>query len=162
MQIAGNCVVSIHYTLTSTEGEILDTSDGRDPLVYLHGADNIIPGLESALLGKSAGDSVETTVQPEDGYGPVNEEMIQTVPRDAFGGVDKIEPGMEFEASDEEGGQQMIVVTAVGENEVTVDGNHPLAGQVLNFAVSVEDVRAATEEEIAHGHAHGPEGHHHH
>ncbi|MBT3343797.1 MAG: peptidylprolyl isomerase [Gemmatimonadetes bacterium] len=162
MQIAANSVVSIQYTLTNDAGETLDTSDGREPLMYLHGAGNIIPGLEKELLGKSVGDSLEVTVQPEEGYGQINDEMIQTVPRDAFGGVDKIEPGMQFEASDEDGGTQMIVVTAVEGDNVTVDGNHPLAGEVLHFAVTVEEIREASEEEVTHGHAHGPEGHGHH
>ena len=163
MQIAEKCVVSIQYKLSDDEGEVLDSSEDGEPLVYLHGADNIIPGLEKELTGKQVGDSLKVTIQPEEGYGAVNEEMIQTVERSAFEGVDKIEPGMRFEAaSEEEGETQLIVVVEVTDDEVTVDGNHPLAGEVLHFEVTVDEVREATEEELTHGHAHGPGGHHHH
>jgi FKBP-type peptidyl-prolyl cis-trans isomerase SlyD len=163
VQIAEKCVVSIQYKLSDDEGEVLDSSEDGEPLVYLHGADNIIPGLEKELTGKQVGDSLKVTIQPEEGYGAVNEEMIQTVERSAFEGVDKIEPGMRFEAAGEEEGEtQLIVVVEVTDDEVTVDGNHPLAGEVLHFEVTVDEVREATEEELTHGHAHGPGGHHHH
>ena len=162
MKISANCVVSIQYKLTDDAGETLDSSDDGEPLVYLHGAGNLIPGLENELAGKGTGQSLSVTIQPEDGYGLVSEDLIQTVPRSDFGSVDQIEPGMRFEATGEDGQTQLIVVTAVAEDEVTVDGNHPLAGEVLHFDVTVEEVRAATEEELAHGHAHGPGGHHHH
>jgi FKBP-type peptidyl-prolyl cis-trans isomerase SlyD len=162
VQIADNSVVSIHYTLTNDAGETLDTSDGREPLVYLQGAQNIIPGLENELTGKSAGDEFNVTIQPEDGYGVVNEELVQTVPHSAFEGVETVEPGMQFEARGEDEDTQLITVTAVDEEGVTVDGNHPLAGEVLNFVGSIAEVRAATEEELQHGHAHGPDGHHDH
>lgn len=147
MQIAENSVVSIHYTLTNDAGETLDASGEHEPLVYLHGHENIVSGLENGLVGKGTGDAVNVTVQPEDGYGLVDPEMVQTVLHSAFEGAETIEPGMEFEAKDEEG--------------VTVDGNHPLAGEVLHFAVEIKEVRAASEEELTHGHAHGPGGHHH-
>jgi FKBP-type peptidyl-prolyl cis-trans isomerase SlyD len=146
--------VSIHYTLTNEQGETLDSSEGQDPLRYLHGASNIIPGLENALVGKTTGDKVSVSVQPEDGYGEINPEMIQIVPREAFEGIDDIQAGMQFQASGPDGQTQVVTIKAVGEEGVTVDGNHPLAGQVLNFEVSIEDVRDATEEEIAHGHIH--------
>ena len=155
MHIAEQSVVSIHYTLTNDAGETLDTSDGREPLVYLHGAQNIIPGLESELTGKSVGDSFDVTIQPEEAYGTVNPELVQTVPHSAFEGVEKVEPGMQFQARGDDGETQVITVTEVADSGVTVDGNHPLAGQVLNFSVRVEEIRAATEEEIAHGHIHG-------
>ncbi len=154
MNIASKCVVSMHYKLTNEEGEELDSSDGRDPLKYLHGASNIVPGLEKALEGKSAGDSVQVVVQPEEGYGDVNPQMVQTVPRSAFEGAPEIKAGMQFQAQGPQGEAQLITVTEVSGDEVTVDGNHPLAGQVLHFDVTVEEVRAATEEEISHGHAH--------
>ena len=160
MHIAEQSVVSIHYTLTNDAGETLDTSDGREPLVYLHGAQNIIPGLESELTGKSVGDSFDVTIQPEEAYGTVNPELVQTVPHSAFEGVEKVEPGMQFQARGDNGETQVITVTEVADSGVTVDGNHPLAGQVLNFSVRVEEIRAATEEEIEHGHVHGPGGHH--
>lgn len=161
MQIAENSVVSIHYTLTNDAGETLDTSDGREPLVYLHGAQNIIPGLENELTGKTVGDAFDVTIQPEDAYGIVNPELIQTVPHSAFEGVEKVEPGMQFQARGDDGNTQLITVTEVAESGVTVDGNHPLAGQVLNFSVQVEEIREASQEELEHGHVHGPGGHHH-
>ena len=157
MQIAEQSVVSIHYTLTNDAGETLDTSDGREPLVYLHGAQNIIPGLENELTGKSVGDSFDVTIQPENAYGTVNPELVQTVPHSAFEGVEKVEPGMQFQARGDDGETQVIAVTEVTDSGVTVDGNHPLAGQVLNFSVCVEKVREATEDEIAHGHLHSGE-----
>ena len=162
MQIAENCVVSMQYKLTDDTGEILDSSADGEPLVYLHGAGNIIAGLEKELAGKGVGNSLSVTIQPEDGYGVVNEELIQTVPRSDFPGTDSIEPGMRFEASGEDGLTQLIVVTDVAENVVTVDANHPLAGEVLHFDISIEEVRTATAEELSHGHAHGAGGHHHH
>lgn len=154
MNIEDKRAVSIHYTLTNEQGEKLDSSEGQDPLRYLHGASNIIPGLENALVGKTAGDKVSVTVQPEDAYGEINPEMIQIVPREAFEGIDDIQPGMQFQASGPNGQTQVVTIKAVGEEGVTVDGNHPLAGQVLNFDVTVEEVRDATEEEISHGHVH--------
>lgn len=160
MTISTNQVVSIHYTLTDDDGETLDTSSGRDPLQYLHGAQNIIPGLESALEGKAVGDQLEVTLQPGDAYGEFDEELVQQVPLDAFEGVEQIEPGMQFEARSPEGATQVVMVQEVTDEAVVVNGNHPLAGQVLHFDVSVEEVRAATDEEKAHGHVHGPGGAH--
>jgi FKBP-type peptidyl-prolyl cis-trans isomerase SlyD len=154
MNIDEKRAVSIHYTLTNEQGEKLDSSEGQDPLRYLHGASNIIPGLENALVGKTTGEKVSVTVQPEDAYGEINPEMIQIVPREAFEGIDDIQAGMQFQASGPDGQTQVVTIKAVGEEGVTVDGNHPLAGQVLNFDVSIEEVRDATEEEIAHGHVH--------
>jgi FKBP-type peptidyl-prolyl cis-trans isomerase SlyD len=154
VNIEGKCVVSMHYTLTNDQGETLDSSQGRDPLKYLHGASNIVPGLEKALEGKAAGDNVKVTVQPEEGYGPVNPQMVQTVPRSAFQGAPEIKPGMQFQAQGPQGQVQLITVTEVSGEEITIDGNHPLAGEVLHFDVTIAEVRAATDEEIAHGHAH--------
>ncbi|MCG8464106.1 MAG: peptidylprolyl isomerase [Xanthomonadales bacterium] len=153
MNIANNRVVSIHYTLTNDAGEVLDSSEGREPLNYLHGAGNIIPGLENALLDKVAGDELNVTVEPEDGYGVRRDELIQKVPREAFQGVDQVEPGMRFQAQTQTG-PVMVTVTEVTDTEVTVDGNHELADQRLHFAVKVEGVREATAEEQEHGHVH--------
>ncbi len=155
-------VVTIHYTLTNDQGEELDSSrvEGREPLSYLEGAQNIIGGLESALNEKNAGDQVKVAVEPAEGYGEVNEELVQPVPRSAFEGVDTIEPGMQFQAQTE-AGQRVFTITAVEGDEVTVDGNHPLAGETLNFAVEVTDVREASAEAKEHGHVHGPYGHDH-
>jgi FKBP-type peptidyl-prolyl cis-trans isomerase SlyD len=152
--IGERVVASIHYKLTNNEGEVLDSSEGKDPLSYLHGAGNLIPGLEKELLGKAAGASFQAKVPPEEGYGPVHESLREVVPRSAFQGVENIEPGMSFQAQDGEGRSQRVVVIGVTEEEVTIDGNHPLAGVELNFDVQVIDVREATEEEIAHGHVH--------
>lgn len=154
MNIADKCVVSIHYTLTNDQGEQMDSSAGGDPLKYLHGAQNIVPGLEAALDGKATGDTLKVVVKPEDAYGQVNPALIQKVPREAFEGVSEIKPGMQFQAQGPGGQVQLITVMEVSGEEVTVNGNHPLAGQELHFDVSVEEVRPATDEEIAHGHAH--------
>lgn len=161
MQIAQNSVVAIHYTLTNNAGEVIDTSrDHGEPLVYLQGHGNLIPGLESQLAGKTAGDNLSAVVQPADGYGERVEELIQEVPREAFTGVDELEPGMQFQA-DTAAGPRLFTITDIQGETVTVDGNHPLAGEVLNFAVEVVSVREASAEEIEHGHVHGEGGHHH-
>lgn len=154
MKIDENCVVSFHYTLTNEAGEKLDSSEGQEPLAYLHGAGGIIPGLEKELAGKAAGDSLQVTVQPEEGYGVRMDELVQDVPRTAFQGVEAIEPGMQFQAQGSQGQVQLVTVAAVKEETVTVDANHPLAGEVLSFDVSIEDVREATAEEVEHGHVH--------
>ena len=153
MNIADKHVVSIHYTLTNDAGDVLDTSEGKEPLKYLHGAGNIIPGLERALLDKTAGEELNVTVEPADGYGEHREELIQKVPREAFQGVEQLDVGMRFQAQTQNG-PVMVVITDVGEAEVTVDGNHELAGQRLHFAVKIEDVRTANQEELDHGHVH--------
>lgn len=152
--IGENLVVRMHYTLTNSDGEVLDSSSGSDPLAYLHGAGNIIPGLERELTGKVTGDKVNVVVAPADGYGEVQQELFQVVPREAFQGIDTIEPGMNFQAQGEGGQVQSIVVAKVDGDEVTVDANHPLAGVQLHFDVEIVEVRDATEEELAHGHVH--------
>ncbi|HEY7117118.1 MAG TPA: peptidylprolyl isomerase [Tepidisphaeraceae bacterium] len=162
MQIAKNTVATIDYTLTDPQGQVIDTSKGRQPLSYLHGASNIIPGLESALEGKSAGEVVNVTVPPEKGYGPRDPNLLQSVPRSNFQGVNDIKPGMQFQAQTPQGGQHVVTVVKVDPQNVTVDANHPLAGMELKFDVTVVDVRQASPEEINHGHAHGANGHHHH
>lgn len=162
MQISENAVVSIHYTLTNNAGQTIDSSVERgEPLAYLHGAGNIIPGLEKALLGKQAGDKLDVTVTPEEGYGERHEQLIQQVPKTAFeGSEDNLQPGMQFQAQTE-AGPRIFTITAVEGDEVTVDGNHPLAGETLNFAVEITEVREASDEEKEHGHVHGPGGHDH-
>lgn len=163
MQIAKNTVATIDYTLTDNDGQVIDTSrgQGRQPLAYLHGADNIIPGLEQALEGKQVGDTVKVTVAPEQGYGARDENLVQPVPRANFGGVADIQPGMQFQARTNEGAR-IVTVVSVSPTEVTIDANHPLAGVDLNFDVTIVGVRAATQDEVQHGHAHGPDGHGHH
>jgi FKBP-type peptidyl-prolyl cis-trans isomerase SlyD len=152
--VGDNLVVSIHYQLTDDEGNVLDSSKDRDPLNYLHGAGNILPGLESALVGKVEGDSEQVRLEPEDGYGTVRDELIQKIDRSAFQGVEKVEVGMTFQAQGPNGAVQHIVVKDVEGDEVTIDANHPLAGVALNFDVEVVGVREATAEEIEHGHVH--------
>ena len=160
MKIAHEKVVSIHYTLTNQEGTVLDSSSGSEPLAYLHGFGNIIPGLENALEGKETGEKLSVTVEPEQGYGARDEQLVQAVPRSAFKGVEELAPGMQFQAQGPQG-TRLVVVTQVAQDVVTVDANHPLAGQTLHFEVEVSEVRAATAEEIEHGHVHGPHGHNH-
>lgn len=160
MQIAAQSVVSIHYTLTNDQGEVLDSSSGGEPLTYLHGAHNIIPGLENALVGKRQGDQLDVSIAPVDAYGEFRDELVQQVPRSAFQGVDEIEPGMQFHAQGAQG-PVLVTVTEVTADTVTVDGNHPLAGERLHFSVEITEVRPATEQELAHGHAHGAHGHDH-
>ena len=153
MKIQDNCVVAIHYTLTNDEGDVIDTSEGRDPLRYLQGHGNIIPGLEKALEGLVVGESLNVVVEPEEGYGPKQDALIQAVPREAFEGVDVVEVGMQFQAQTAQGPIPVTVI-AVDEATVTLDGNHELAGVRLNFAVKIEEVREASAEEIDHGHVH--------
>lgn len=153
MQITDGTVVSMEYALRDDEGSIIDQSQPGQPLAYLHGHKNIIPGLEAALQGKEAGDQVEVKVSPEEGYGEPNPALEQVVPKDRFQGIENIEEGMQFQASTDQGPVSVRVVK-VEDEDVTVDGNHPLAGKHLNFNVTVQDVRPATEEEIAHGHVH--------
>jgi FKBP-type peptidyl-prolyl cis-trans isomerase SlyD len=152
--IGNDLVVSIHYTLTDDEGTVLDSSEGKEPLAYLHGAGNIIPGLENALAGKTQGDSCKVRVQPEEGYGERVPELVQQVPRAAFEGVDSVEVGMVFHAQTPTGQMQQVVVREVSDDEIIVDGNHPLAGQPLNFDVEIVSVRDASADELSHGHVH--------
>ena len=153
MVIADHKVVSLHYTLKNNDGEILDASAADDPLSYIHGTGSIIPGLEKQLAGKSAGNEFNVSVGPADAYGERSETLVQQIPRSAFKEVDEIEEGMQFQARSASG-ETLITVTGVEGDQVTVDGNHPLAGETLNFDVKVESVRDATAEELEHGHVH--------
>ena len=161
MNISANSVASIHYTLTDGDGKVIDTSEGQEPLAYLHGAGNIIPGLEKALLGKAVGDKFTVSIPASEAYGVRDDSMVQQLPSNMFSGIDNIEVGMEFHAETEHG-LQVVTVTNVEGDNVTIDGNHPLAGVDLTFDVEVADIRAASAEELEHGHAHGAGGHHHH
>lgn len=153
MQAKQDSVVSIHYVLRDTEGEIIDQSGDQQPLAYLHGHGNIVPGLEKAIEGHGEGEQVKTTIEPEEGYGPYREELVQKVGRDAFQGVDELAPGMSFRA-ESDAGPMIVTVKEVEDEEVTVDGNHVLAGQTLDFTVDIAEVRDASSEEIEHGHVH--------
>lgn len=157
MKIDKDHVVTLHYTLTNDQGETLDTSSGGEPLAYLHGGMGIIPGLEKELTGKAVGDQFVVVIRPEDAYGEIREDLFDQVPREAFGEIDKIEVGMQFQAGDPSGNTRLVTIKAVEDDVVTVDANHPLAGQVLHFDVKVEDIRTATAEELEHGHPHQPE-----
>ena len=152
--IGNHVVATIHYKLTDNSGEILDSSEGAEPLTYLHGAGNLIPGLENALVGKTAGSSLQVRIAPEEAYGEIQPELVEVVPQAAFQGVDTVEPGMVFEAQGSDGQARRIVVKSIDGDEVTIDANHPLAGVELNFDVQVVDVRQASEEEVSHGHVH--------
>lgn len=158
--IADQKVVSLNYTVKDTEGQVIDSSEGAAPLVYLHGQGNIIPGLEAALVGKTPGEAFDVTVEPADAYGEYNEEILQVVPRKAFEGVESIETGMVFTAQAPNGPVQLTVAKVEGD-EITVDPNHPLSGKILHFSGSVIEVREATAEELSHGHVHGEGGHQH-
>lgn len=160
MQIEKHRVVTIHYTLANQQGEVLDSSKGQEPLVYLHGENQLISGLEQALEGKEPGEALSVTVGPDDGYGPVLPELFQQVPRSAFANIENLSPGMRLQAQTEEGHVRHVRVVDVGDDTVEIDINHPLAGQELHFDVSVEDVREATPEEVDHGHVH-TDGHAH-
>ena len=158
MTIADKSVVGIQYTLKNDSGEELDGSSEGEPLVYLHGCGNIIPGLEDALLGKNIDDKLNVTIEPEKAYGEKKEEMMGKVPLSAFEGTGELKEGMRFDAEGADGHRQMVVIEEVGEEEVTIDGNHPLAGETLHFDVTVESIRQATAEELEHGHVHAPGG----
>lgn len=160
MQIGERTVASFHYTLTDDDGNVIDSSADRAPLTYLHGSGNIVPGLEREMHGRKAGDVFNVVVAPEDGYGLPNPTMVQVVPREAFQGVEQLEVGMEFQAQTPQG-PMSVSIAGIDGDQVTVDGNHPLAGQALHFAIEVTDVRDATLEEMGHGHVHGEGGHHH-
>ena len=157
--IANNNVVSFHYTLTNAEGETLDQSQG-EPLAYLHGAGNIIPGLEKALEGKTVGDKFTVTIPAAEGYGEYNPDLVQEVPAQMFQGVENIEAGMQFQAQTDDG-VQIVTVKAIEGDNIIVDANFPLAGQDLTFEVEIAEVRDASPEELEHGHVHGAGGHHH-
>ncbi len=162
MNIEDNKVVSFHYTLTNEDGETLDTSRERgEPMLYLHGAGNIIPGLEKAMAGKKAGDSFEVAVPPGEAYGERRDANVQRLPLKKLGvKANQLKPGMILNLQTNQGPAQ-VTVLKVGRFNVDVDANHPLSGHTLNFDVEIVEVRDATEEEQQHGHAHGPGGHDH-
>jgi FKBP-type peptidyl-prolyl cis-trans isomerase SlyD len=153
-------VVLIHYTLKDDAGKVIDSSDGAEPLAYIQGHGNLVPGLEKALEGKKDGDAVSVTLAPADGYGTRNDALVQRVPKRSLQGSGEIRKGMQFQAQTDEG-LRVFTVTAVVGDMVSLDGNHPLADQTLHFDVQIVGVRAATAEELEHGHVHGAGGHHH-
>src|SRR6476469_219100 len=158
MHIGAKKAVTFHYSLRDDDGTVLDSSDGKQPLTYLHGEGNIVPGLEKALEGKQAGDEVKATVSPAEGYGTRDEANIQNVPRRKLP-EGKLQPGMRLQLRTPQG-PIIATVVAISGDYVNLDGNHPLAAKTLHFEVKVVDVRDATAEELEHGHVHGPGGHH--
>jgi len=160
MKISKGSVVLFDYTLTDDDKEIIDSSKEEGALTYLHGEGQIVKGLEKAMEGRKAGDAFKITISPEEAYGIHDPAKIAVVPTDQIEGGEELEEGMQLEAShgDEE---QVVVVSKIEGDQVTLDGNHPLAGMNLHFEVTIREVRAATTEEIEHGHVHGPGGHAH-
>ena len=159
MQVSSDRVVTLHYTLTGDDGAVIDKSTG-EPLSYLHGHGNIIPGLEQALEGTEAGFQSRVTIEPDQGYGERRDDMVIGVAREQFDPGMDLKPGLQVMANGPQG-DVVFTVVEVGDEEVTLDGHHPLAGQRLHFDVEITDVRAATDEELTHGHVHGAGGHHH-
>jgi len=160
--VAEDTVVCIHYTLRDEDRAVLDSSEGQEPLSFLQGHGQIIPGLEKALVGKNVGDKFAVEVTPEEGYGVYNDEMIMDVPKAQFPKEAPVEVGAVFELVNSQNEPLVVRVTALSGDVVTIDANHPLAGKKLFFDVEVSSVRKATETELEHGHAHGEDGHHHH
>ncbi len=156
MHITKHKVAAIRYTLRNDAGEVLDSSEGGEPLYYLHGEHNLIPGMEEGLEGRQAGDKLNLSIAPEKGYGVRDPKNVHQVPTSAFGGA-PVEVGMQFQADD----GMVVTVKEVGPTSVTIDANHELAGETLHFDIEVVEVRDATADEVTHGHAHGPGGHHH-
>lgn len=153
----------MHYTLKDNSGEVLDSSEGKEPLAFIQGIGNIISGLEEELEGKNSGDKISVTVAPEKGYGVRNEKNVHIVPLSSFqaDGEEKLVEGMQVRVETNEG-ESIADVAKIDGEDVTLDMNHPLAGETLHFDVEVVDIREATKEELEHGHVHGPGGHHHH
>ncbi|HIF47916.1 peptidylprolyl isomerase [Candidatus Thioglobus sp.] len=154
MTVKKDAVVEMHYTLKNDAGEVVDSSKGQDPMPFIQGRGNIIPGLEKELEGMKAGDTCDVSVKPEDGYGVHHAEGIQEIPKEALQGIENIEIGMELQSQDEQGNPFIVRVEEIKDDVVIINANHPLAGQTLHFNVSIESVREATADELEHGHVH--------
>ena len=161
MQVSKNKVVSIGFKLTDADGTLIDESSTEEPLMFIQGIGSFIPAVESALEGKESGAELKVTVTPEEGFGHRDEELVHSVPKDRFQSGGELEVGMQVQGQDDQGTPAIFTVVKVEESNVTLDGNHPLAGMTLNFDVKVGEIRDATAEELDHGHVHGPGGHHH-
>jgi FKBP-type peptidyl-prolyl cis-trans isomerase SlyD len=162
LRIADGTVVSIHFALTLDDGVEVDTSRDSEPLAYLHGHGNLVPGLEDKLAGAQVGAKLDVDVPPEEGYGVFRPDGLQQIPRSAFPPDFEVAEGMQLATEDESGKVVPFWIDQIGDDTVTINMNHPLAGQTLHFAVEVLAIRPATHEELEHGHPHGPGGHHHH
>lgn len=160
MIIEENAVVSLEYTLRDDAGEVVDASEAGEPLLYLHGHENIVPGLEKALTGKKVGDALKVSVPPAEGYGEVDDRRVVDAAREDL--PDDLDPkvGMMLGMETEDGDMIPLTITAVEEQTVTLDGNHQLAGKTLHFEVTVREIRKATDDELSHGHVHGPDDTH--
>ena len=152
--IADGSVVTMHYKLVLDSGQVVDSSEGKDPLGYLHGAGNIVPGLEEAMTGKAAGESFDVKIDPDKGYGPRHDAAVQKVPKQAFPADAPLQAGLQFQAQGPDGQPLMGTIQAIEGEEGTVDFNHPLAGETLHFSIEVVSIRDATAEEKEHGHVH--------
>ena len=161
MKIEKDNVVKIEYKLTNDDGQMIDSSKEGEPLAFIQGAGQLIVGLDAALLGKQTGDMFDVRIDPKNAYGERDENKKRTVLRTQLSGIDKIEIGMQLHGQDDKGNQALFTVVAEDKESVTLDENHPLAGQTLHFSIKIVDVREATPEELSHGHVHGPGGHHH-
>jgi len=160
-KVQNGLVIGLDYRLKLDDGEVVDESEAGDPLYYLHGADNIIPGLEKALTGMGLNESKTVKVKPEEGYGEYDDEAVDEVERSIFPDDIELEPGLMLTLEDDEGEMMDAIVTEVNGDKVTLDFNHPLAGETLYFEVKVVEIREATAEERQHGHPHMPGGHEH-
>jgi FKBP-type peptidyl-prolyl cis-trans isomerase SlyD len=154
MTVKKDAVVEMHYTLKNDAGEVVDSSKGQDPMPFIQGRGNIIPGLEKALEGMKVGDTCDVSVKPEDGYGVHHAEGIQEIPKEALQGIENLEIGMELQSQDEQGNSFIVRVEEIKDDVVIINANHPLSGQTLHFNVSIESVREATADELEHGHVH--------
>ena len=161
MKVGKDKVVLMHYTLKNDAGDVIDSSDGADPLPFLQGHGNIIHGLESALEGSKVGDKLDVSIEPEDGYGLRMQDAIQEIPNSALQSVDEVKVGMQLQSQDQDGNAFLVTVTKIEDDKITVDANHPLAGQTLHFSVSIESIRKAEVEELSHGHVHADGQHNH-
>ena len=161
MKVGKDKVVLMHYTLKNDTGDVIDSSDGADPLPFLQGHGNIIPGLESALEGSKVGDKLDVSIKPEEGYGERMKDAIQEIPSSALKGVEEVKVGMQLQSQDKDGNAFLVNVTKIEDDKITVDANHPLAGQTLHFSVSIESIRKAEAEELSHGHVHADGQHNH-
>ncbi len=161
MEVQERKIVTIHYKLVDVEGKLIDSSEGAEPLAYLHGSGQLIPGLEKSLLGKKSGDKFDAVIAPADAYGERDSEQIREVPQEQLSSVEGLTVGMQLEGVDDQGNRAIFTVQDIADATVTLDANHPLAGMELHFSVEVVDVREPTSEELEHGHAHGPGGHQH-
>jgi len=159
VNIEKDCVVTANFRLFDGNGELVDSSEVGGPLTYLHGAEELLPGLEVALAGHAVGDNLAVELKPDEAFGQWDESLVDKAPRANFPGIEDIEPGMRFQTEMDDGAPMIVTVTDVDDEWVTVDGNHELAGKHLRFELEVTDVRKATDEEISHGHVHGPDGH---